>query len=152
MDKFDTFLKRKCSGELNNFKSAGRRQKATEGDDHRVPSFVKKNSCTTWRQVKSILEKVVLSLSECTIKRCLHEYKYRGFITRQNKKTKLVTFRNSGFTQVCRASNEIVSLVVIVIIAARSIRMNSEAYRTTVCSHSAKCYKTNRIVLHSADG
>ena len=36
--------------------------------------------------------------------------------------------------------------------ADRSIRMNSEVYRAILCSHSVKCFKTERKALCNTDG
>lgn len=33
-----------------------------------------------------------------------------------------------------------------------SIEMNSEVYRAILCSVSAKCFKIDKMAIHSADG
>ena len=63
--------------------------KKNKGEDGRVPFLVKKTPFTSWRQVKNILEKVIMSIKS-TIKRRLHECKYKRFTTRCKP---LVTFR-----------------------------------------------------------
>ena len=77
--------------ELNNIKRPERPQGRSEVDDHRSLSLEMKSPVTTWREVKNTLEKVGVSLSKSTIKRRLHEYKYRRFTTRCRQ---LVTFKN----------------------------------------------------------
>lgn len=74
--------KKECNGELSNIKRPGRPRKTTVVDDRRILSMVKKNPFTTSSQVKDTLQEVGVSLSKSTIKRRLHESKYRGFTTR----------------------------------------------------------------------
>ena len=83
--------KKESTGELNNIERLGRQWKTTKVDDRRILSLVKKNPFTTSTEVKNTLEKVGVSLSKSTIKRRLHECKYRGFTTRCKP---LVTFKN----------------------------------------------------------
>ena len=65
-------------------------------DDRRIICLVKKNPYTTVCQIKNTLQEVGLYVSKSTIKRRLHQSKYRGFTTRceplvgpQNRKTRL---------------------------------------------------------------
>ena len=84
-------LKRKeCTGKLSNTKRAGRPQKLTKVDDGRILSFVKKNISQHLGRSRK-LEEVGISLSKSTIRRRLHECKYRGCTTRCKP---LVTLKN----------------------------------------------------------
>ncbi len=74
--------KKEHTSELSNIKGPGRPRKTTVVDDRRKLSIVKKNPFTTFSQVKNTLQEVAVSLSKSTIKRRLHERKYRGFTTR----------------------------------------------------------------------
>ncbi len=74
--------KKECTGEPSNIKRPGRPQRTTVVDDQRIISMVKKNPFTTSSQEKNTLQEIGLSLSKSTIKRRLHESKYRGFTTR----------------------------------------------------------------------
>ena len=74
--------KREHTGELSNTKRPGRPRKASVVDDRRILSLVKKNPFTTVGQIKKTLQEVGVSVSKSTIKRRLHQRKYRGFITR----------------------------------------------------------------------
>ncbi len=74
--------KKECAGELSNIKRPGFSRRTTVVDDCRILSMVKKNPFTTFSQVKNTLQEVDVSLSKSTIKRRLHESKYRGFTTR----------------------------------------------------------------------
>ena len=74
--------KKERTGELGNSKRPGRPRKTTVVDDHRILSMVKKNPFTTSTHVKNTLQEVGVSVSKSTIKRRLHESKYRGFTTR----------------------------------------------------------------------
>ncbi|CAM4736095.1 unnamed protein product, partial [Leuciscus chuanchicus] len=77
-----SYKKKECTGELRNIKRPGRPRKTTVVDDRRILSMVKKNPFTTSSQVKDTLQEVGVSLSKSTIKRRLHESKYKGFTTR----------------------------------------------------------------------
>ncbi|XP_067109751.1 intraflagellar transport protein 57 homolog isoform X1 [Osmerus mordax] len=70
------------TGELSNTKRPGRPRKTTVVDDRRIISLVKKNPFTTVGQIKNTLQEVGVSVSKSTIKRRLHQSKYRGFTTR----------------------------------------------------------------------
>lgn len=74
--------KKESTGELSNTKRPGRPWETTVVDDRRILSMVKRNPFTTANQVKNTLEEVGVSLSKSTIKRRLHENKYRGFTAR----------------------------------------------------------------------
>ncbi len=74
--------KKEHAGELSNIKRPGYPLSTTVVDDQRILSMVKKNPFTTSSQVKNTLQEVCVSLSKSTIKRWLHESKYRGFTTR----------------------------------------------------------------------
>lgn len=74
--------KKERTGELGNSKRPERLRKTTVGDDRRILSMVKKNPFTTSTQVKNTLQEVGVSVSKSTLKRRLHESKYRGFTTR----------------------------------------------------------------------
>lgn len=64
-------------------KRPGRPQKTRKVDDLGILSMDKRNLFTPpSSQVKNTLHDVNISLSRSTIKRCLHEYKYEGFILR----------------------------------------------------------------------
>ncbi len=82
---------KESTAELNNIKRPGRPRKTTKVDDRRIISLVKKNPFITSTEIKNTLEEVGTSLSKSTIKRHLHECKYRGFTTRCKP---LVTFKN----------------------------------------------------------
>ncbi|KAG2467586.1 TCB1 transposase, partial [Polypterus senegalus] len=72
-------LRKKAStGELSNAKRPGRPRKTTVVDDRRIISMVKRNPFTTANQVNNTLQVVGTSISKSTIKRRLHESKYRG--------------------------------------------------------------------------
>ena len=84
------------TGELSNTKRPGRPRKTTVVDDRIIISLVKKNPFTTVGQIKNTLQEVGVSVSKSTIKRRLHQSKYRGFTTRckplvslKNRKTRL---------------------------------------------------------------
>ena len=55
--------------------------------------------------------------------------------------------------QACMAAGRTVSLFIDIddVAADRSIKMDSEVYRSMICSHSDKCYKTDTTELHRAD-
>ncbi len=74
--------KKERTGELSNIKRHGHPRRTTVVDDLRILSMVKKNPFTTSSQVKNTLQEAGVSLSKSTIKRRLHESKYRGFTTR----------------------------------------------------------------------
>ncbi len=63
-------------------KRTGCPRRTTEVDDQRILSMVNKNPFTTSSKEKNTLQEVDVSLSKSTIKRRLHESKYRGFTTR----------------------------------------------------------------------
>ncbi len=65
------------TGELRNIKRSGRPRRTTVVDDRRILSMVKKNPFTTSNQEKNTLQEADVS----TIKRRLHQSKYRGFTT-----------------------------------------------------------------------
>ncbi len=69
------------TGELSNIKRPGRPRRTTVVDDRRILSMVKKNPFTTSSQEKNTLQEVCMSMSKSTIKRRLHESKYKGFTT-----------------------------------------------------------------------
>ena len=88
--------KKESTGELINAKRPGCPQKTTVVDDRRIISMVKRNPFTTANQVNNTLQEVGVSISKSTIKRRLHESKYRGFtaqckplISLKNKKARL---------------------------------------------------------------
>ncbi len=74
--------KKDRTGELSNIKRPGRPRRTTVVDDQRILSMVKKNPFTTSSQEKNTLQEADVSLSKSTIKRRLHQSKYRGFSTR----------------------------------------------------------------------
>ncbi len=81
--QFGTFWeKKKSTGELSNIKRPGCQRKTTVVDDQRTLSMGKKNPFTTSSHEKNTLQEVDISLSTSSIKRRLHENKYRGFTTR----------------------------------------------------------------------
>uniref|UniRef100_A0A8C4S635 Transposase Tc1-like domain-containing protein n=1 Tax=Erpetoichthys calabaricus TaxID=27687 RepID=A0A8C4S635_ERPCA len=89
-------LRKKAStGELSNTKRPGRPRKTTVVDDSRIISMVKRNPFTTANQVNNTLKRVGVSISKSTIKRRLHESKYRGCTARckplisKNRKARL---------------------------------------------------------------
>ncbi len=69
------------TGELNNIKRPGRPRRTSVVDDQRILSMVKKNPFTTSSQEKNTLLEVDVPLSKSTIKKRLHQSKYRGFTT-----------------------------------------------------------------------
>ncbi|KAG2467810.1 TCB1 transposase, partial [Polypterus senegalus] len=76
-------LRKKAStGELSNTKSPGCPRKTTVVDDRRIISMVKRNPFTTANQVNNTLQGVGVLISKSTIKRRLHESKYRGCTAR----------------------------------------------------------------------
>ncbi|KAG2465883.1 TCB1 transposase, partial [Polypterus senegalus] len=76
-------LRKKAStGELGNAKRPGCPRKTTVVDDCRIISMVKRNPFTTAYQVNNTLQGVAVSISKSTIKRRLHESKYRGCTAR----------------------------------------------------------------------
>ncbi len=77
--------KKERTSELSNIKRPGRPRRTTVVDDRRILSMVKKNPFTTSSKEKNTLQGVDVSLSKSTIKRRLHESKYRGFTTRCKK-------------------------------------------------------------------
>ncbi|KAG2457144.1 TCB1 transposase, partial [Polypterus senegalus] len=89
-------LRNKAStGELSKAKRPGRPQKTTVVDDRRIISMVKRNPFTTANQVNNTLQGR-RSISKSTIKRRLHESKYRGctarckpLISPKNRKARL---------------------------------------------------------------
>ena len=74
--------KKECTGELGYSKRPGRPRKTTVVDDRRILSMVKNKPFTTSTRVKNTLQEVGVSVSKSTIKRRLHESKYKGFTTR----------------------------------------------------------------------
>ncbi|XP_039537119.1 uncharacterized protein LOC120485411 [Pimephales promelas] len=74
--------KKERTGELSNTKRPGRPRKTTVLDDRRILSLVKKTPFTTVNQIKNTLQEVGVCVSKSTIKRRLHQSKYRGFTTR----------------------------------------------------------------------
>uniref|UniRef100_A0A3P9JP88 Transposase Tc1-like domain-containing protein n=1 Tax=Oryzias latipes TaxID=8090 RepID=A0A3P9JP88_ORYLA len=70
--------KKESSGELSNAKRPGRPRKTTVVDDGRIISMVKRNPFTTANQVNNTLQEGGGSISKSTIKRRLHECRYRG--------------------------------------------------------------------------
>ncbi len=70
--------KKEQTGELSNIKRPGRPQRTTVVDARRILSMVKKNPFTTSSQEKNTLHEADVSLSKSTIKRRLHQSKYRG--------------------------------------------------------------------------
>ncbi len=79
--------KKDWTGELSNIKRPGRPRMTTVVDDRRILSMVKKNPFTTSSQEKNTLQEADVS----TIKRRLHQSKYRGFTTscKQGQKPEL---------------------------------------------------------------
>ncbi len=69
--------KKKHTGELRIIERPGRPQRTTVVDDRRILSMIKKNPFTTSSQEKNTLQEADVS----TIKRRLHQSKYRGFTT-----------------------------------------------------------------------
>ncbi|KAG2464610.1 TCB1 transposase, partial [Polypterus senegalus] len=90
-------LRKKAStDELSNAKRPGRPWNTTVVDDRRIISMVKRNPFTTANQVNNTLQWVGVSISKSTIKRRLHERKYRGctarckpLISLKNRKARL---------------------------------------------------------------
>ena len=74
--------KKESTGELSNAKRPGRPRKTTVVDDGRIISMVKRNPFTTANQVNNTLQEVGGSISKSTIKRRLHESRYRGYTAR----------------------------------------------------------------------
>ncbi|KAG2456719.1 TCB1 transposase, partial [Polypterus senegalus] len=74
--------KKGSTGELSNAKRPGHPRKTTVVDDRRIISMVKRNPFTTANQVNNTLLGVGVSISKSTIKRRLHESKYRGCTAR----------------------------------------------------------------------
>uniref|UniRef100_A0A3P9K0U6 Transposase Tc1-like domain-containing protein n=1 Tax=Oryzias latipes TaxID=8090 RepID=A0A3P9K0U6_ORYLA len=74
--------KKESTGEVSNAKRPGRPQKTTVVDDGRIISMVKINLFTTANQVNNTLQEVGVSISKSTIKRRLHESRYRGYTAR----------------------------------------------------------------------
>uniref|UniRef100_A0A3B5Q0B9 Transposase n=2 Tax=Xiphophorus maculatus TaxID=8083 RepID=A0A3B5Q0B9_XIPMA len=74
--------KKEFTGELGNSKRPGRPRKTTVVDDRRILSLVKKNPFTTSTEVQNTLREVGVSVSKSTVKRRLHESKYKGFTSR----------------------------------------------------------------------
>ncbi len=74
--------KKECTTELSNIKRHGRPRRTTVVDDRWILSMVKKNPFSTSSQEKNTLQEVDVSLSKSTIKRRLHQSKYRGYTTR----------------------------------------------------------------------
>ncbi len=72
--RFHTFWEKK--------ECTGRPRRTTVVDDRRILSMVKENPFTTSSQEKNTLQEVDVSLSMSTIKRRLHQSKYRGYTTR----------------------------------------------------------------------
>ena len=66
--------KKDCHGGLSNTKRSGRPKKTTKMDDNSGEKPI-----ITSSQVRKTLKEVDVSLSQSTIKRRLHECKYRGF-------------------------------------------------------------------------
>ncbi len=66
--------KKECTGELRNINRPGSPRRTTAVDDRRILSMVKKNHFTTSSQEKNSLQEADVS----TIKRRLHQSKYRG--------------------------------------------------------------------------
>ncbi len=81
--------KKERTGELRNIKRHGCPQRTPVVDDRRILSMVKKNTFTTSSQEKYTLQEVGLSLSKSTIKRRLHESKYRRFKVQGTNKARL---------------------------------------------------------------
>ena len=63
--------------ELNKIKMPEKALKTSKLHDGIILSFVSKNFLRTWREVKNTMEKVDVSFSKSTIKRCLHACEYR---------------------------------------------------------------------------
>ncbi len=80
--QFGTFWEKEITGELSNIKRHGCPRRTTVVDDRRILSMVNKNPFTRSSQEKNTLQEVDVSLSKSTIKRRLHQSKYRGFTTR----------------------------------------------------------------------
>ena len=74
--------KKERTGELSYTKRPGRPRKTSLVDDRRILSLIKKNPFTTVGQIKKTLQEEGVSVSKSTIKRRLHQRKYRGFTTR----------------------------------------------------------------------
>ncbi|KAG2457546.1 TCB1 transposase, partial [Polypterus senegalus] len=75
--------KKANTGELSNAKRPGCPRKTTAVGDRRIISMVKRNPFTTANQVNNTLQGLVgVSISKSTIKRRLHESKYRGCTAR----------------------------------------------------------------------
>ncbi|KAG2464485.1 TCB1 transposase, partial [Polypterus senegalus] len=90
-------LRKKAStGKLSNARRPGRQRKTTVVDDCRIISMVKRNPFTTANQVNNTLQGVGILISKSTIKKRLHESKYRGctarckpLISLKNRKARL---------------------------------------------------------------
>ncbi len=76
------YILRKKNALVSNIKRPRRPWRTTVVDDRRILSMDKKNPFTTSSQEKNTLQEEDVSLSKSTIKRRLHESKYRGFTTR----------------------------------------------------------------------
>uniref|UniRef100_A0A0E9XWE2 Transposase Tc1-like domain-containing protein n=1 Tax=Anguilla anguilla TaxID=7936 RepID=A0A0E9XWE2_ANGAN len=97
------FKKKERTGELRNTKRPGRPRKTTVVDDRKILSLVKKNPFTTVGQIKNTLQEVGVSVSKSTIKRRLHQSKYRGFTTR----CKLLVSLKNRKIRVCQKKKNI---------------------------------------------
>ncbi|CAJ0938076.1 unnamed protein product, partial [Ranitomeya imitator] len=74
--------KKELTGELGNSKRPGRPRMTTVVDDRRILNLVKKNPFTTSTEVQNTLSEVGVSVSKSTVKRRLHDSKYKGFTSR----------------------------------------------------------------------
>ncbi|KAG2468420.1 TCB1 transposase, partial [Polypterus senegalus] len=88
--------KKTSTGELSNAKRPGCPRKAIVVDDRKITSKVKRNPFTTANQENNTVQGVGVSIFKSTIKRRLHESKYRGctawckpLISLKNRKARL---------------------------------------------------------------
>lgn len=77
--------KRESTGEVSNTKRPGHPWKTTVADDRRIISMLKKNPFTTANLVNNTVQQEGVSIGKSTIKRRLHESKYRGFTARLDR-------------------------------------------------------------------
>ncbi len=70
------------SGQINSLVHSEKKKRTAVVDDQRILSMVKKNPFTTSSQEKNSLQEADMSMSKSTIRRRLHQSKYRGFSTR----------------------------------------------------------------------
>ncbi len=74
--------KKEATGVLSNINQTGRPRKTTAVDDRNIVRAVRKDPKTTVSEISNNLQRAGVKVSQSTVRRRLHDHKYRGYTRR----------------------------------------------------------------------